>query len=298
MLPLHQSPARSDLPASTPPSRPGKVARGVNRRAPDRQGRYPHSASPPPRLPNPQRTRRNPACNSLRPAEGRRRPSQCIHPEVRRRGKPRGPGRADLRSKDNIAVGGVPMTEGSHSPAYPDGRRNRGRACTRCRRDHVGCSTWTIRRRCHRRDERRTVARTRSTPRVGGRLVRRSRLGRPLGAVDLALGVDQGGSGRIPAAWCGLVCIKATHGLVPAVGSATSTTRSTTYTDRARVRDAANLLEAIAARTGATPRWVRGAIITTNNLSEAEGEGVAGMRIGVIGESLSGVDCDPAVAAA
>jgi amidase len=35
------------------------------------------------------------------------------------------------------------------------------------------------------------------------------------GLVDAALGADQGGSVRIPAAWCGLVGMKATRGLVP-----------------------------------------------------------------------------------
>ncbi|MCW2540248.1 MAG: Amidase, partial [Frankiales bacterium] len=38
------------------------------------------------------------------------------------------------------------------------------------------------------------------------------------GQVDLALGADEGGSVRIPAAWCGLVGMKATHGLVPSYG--------------------------------------------------------------------------------
>jgi amidase len=38
------------------------------------------------------------------------------------------------------------------------------------------------------------------------------------GDVDIALGVDQRGSGRIPAAWCGVASIKPTHGRVPTFG--------------------------------------------------------------------------------
>lgn len=38
------------------------------------------------------------------------------------------------------------------------------------------------------------------------------------GLADVALGTDQAGSIRIPAAWCGLVGMKPTHGLVPTQG--------------------------------------------------------------------------------
>src|SRR5499427_5045935 len=38
------------------------------------------------------------------------------------------------------------------------------------------------------------------------------------GAVDIALGGDQGGSIRLPAAWCGIVGLMPTHGLVPHSG--------------------------------------------------------------------------------
>jgi len=36
--------------------------------------------------------------------------------------------------------------------------------------------------------------------------------------VDVAIGCDQGGSIRVPAAWCGVVGLKPTHGLVPYTG--------------------------------------------------------------------------------
>src|SRR5690606_13079397 len=38
------------------------------------------------------------------------------------------------------------------------------------------------------------------------------------GLVDAAIGGDQGGSIRIPAAWCGVVGLKPTFGLVPHTG--------------------------------------------------------------------------------
>ena len=38
------------------------------------------------------------------------------------------------------------------------------------------------------------------------------------GAVDIAIGGDQGGSIRLPAAWCGVVGLMPTHGLVPHSG--------------------------------------------------------------------------------
>jgi amidase len=39
------------------------------------------------------------------------------------------------------------------------------------------------------------------------------------GAIDVAIGTDQGGSGRIPASWSGCVGLKPTYGLVPFTGA-------------------------------------------------------------------------------
>jgi len=59
-------------------------------------------------------------------------------------------------------------------------------------------------------------------PRAPGRLAGGSSGGSAAaiaaGEVELALGTDSGGSIRIPAAWCGIVGFKPTHGLVPADG--------------------------------------------------------------------------------
>jgi amidase len=114
------------------------------------------------------------------------------------------------------------------------------------------------------------------------------------GAVDLALGVDQGGSGRIPAAACGVVGLKATHGLVPSFGVTHIDHTIDFVTPIAKsIADAALLLEVIAGFDERDPQWVRGALPTTS-FKDAEHEGANGLRIGVVEESV-GDFCDKAV---
>jgi amidase len=115
------------------------------------------------------------------------------------------------------------------------------------------------------------------------------------GEVDLSLGVDQGGSGRIPAAFCGVVAAKATHGLVPSWGVTHIDHTIDFVTPLGRsVRGVALLLEAIAGDDWRDPQWVRGPI-AVDRYSEAEDAGVEGLRIGVIEESLA--ECDLTVRA-
>ena len=115
------------------------------------------------------------------------------------------------------------------------------------------------------------------------------------GAVDLALAVDQGGSGRIPAAFCGVVAAKATHGLVPSFGIThiDHTIDSVTPIGR-NVPDTALLLEVIAGPDHRDPQWVRGHI-PTERYVDTEDEGVAGLSAAVIEESCSADLCAPAV---
>jgi amidase len=118
------------------------------------------------------------------------------------------------------------------------------------------------------------------------------------GMVDMALGADEGGSVRIPSAWCGLVGMKATHGLVPSYGL--------TYMDHTvdhigpmtkTVEDNALLLEVIGGADWRDPQWVRHSPSPAEYLGAA-GQGVSGLRIGVIPEALEPSGCTPDILAA
>ena len=79
------------------------------------------------------------------------------------------------------------------------------------------------------------------------------------GDVPMALGCDQGGSIRIPAAWCGVVGLKPTHGLVPYTGiCALEASIDHCGPMGATVEDVARLLTVIAGprRTGSAPAGV------------------------------------------
>lgn len=103
---------------------------------------------------------------------------------------------------------------------------------------------------------------------------------------DMALGSDQGGSIRIPASWCGLVGMKATHGLVPSHGL--------THIDHTidhigpmttSVADNAVLLEVIAGDDPRDPQWAR-LKPEARPYTQTAGHGIDGIRIGVIAEAV------------
>jgi amidase len=106
------------------------------------------------------------------------------------------------------------------------------------------------------------------------------------GMADIGIGADEGGSVRIPAAWCGLVGMKATHGLVPSYGMS--------YMDHTidhigpitrTVEENARVLEVISGGDWRDPQWVRNDPVPGAYLAAAE-EGISGLRIGVVVESL------------
>jgi aspartyl-tRNA(Asn)/glutamyl-tRNA(Gln) amidotransferase subunit A len=112
------------------------------------------------------------------------------------------------------------------------------------------------------------------------------------GMAPLALGSDTGGSIRQPAALCGVVGVKPTYGAVSRYGLvAFASSLDQVGPLAATVADAAALLEVIAGHDPAdstsldAPGPVLGPVL---------GEGVEGLRVGVVGELMAGVDDDVA----
>lgn len=104
------------------------------------------------------------------------------------------------------------------------------------------------------------------------------------GEVDMALGGDQGGSIRMPAAYCGIVGLKPTHGLVPYTGiMPIEPTIDHTGPMTRTVADNALLLEVIAGEDGLDPRQYAP---KTAAYTDAVGQSASGLRIGIVTEGF------------
>jgi len=114
------------------------------------------------------------------------------------------------------------------------------------------------------------------------------------GEVDLALGGDQGGSIRIPAALCGVVGYKPTHGLVPYTG-AFPIERTIDHLGpiTRTVADAALMLTVLAGPDGLDPRQPDG--IAAVDYRAALDRDVAGLRVGVLVEGFGQPGAEPGV---
>jgi aspartyl-tRNA(Asn)/glutamyl-tRNA(Gln) amidotransferase subunit A len=116
-----------------------------------------------------------------------------------------------------------------------------------------------------------------------------------LGEVFASLGSDSGGSVRMPAAMCGLVGLKPTHGRVSLrglLGGAPSMDHIGPLTRG--VRDAAYVHDAIAGYDPEDPESEPGPVPSV--VAEI-GKGVAGLRIGVVADQSMGAVRDEIVAA-
>lgn len=117
------------------------------------------------------------------------------------------------------------------------------------------------------------------------------------GAIDLAIGGDQGGSVRLPAAFTGIVGHKPTHGLVPYTGAFPIEQTLDHLGPMTRtVADAALVLDVIAGPDGMDPRQCGASQgpTFTDELSRS----AAGLRVGVLTEGFGHPESVPGVDAA
>ena len=117
------------------------------------------------------------------------------------------------------------------------------------------------------------------------------------GEVEMAIGGDQGGSIRIPSAYCGVYGLKPTYGLVPYTGVfPIELTLDHVGPMTSTVADNALLLEVLAGPDGLDPRQidVRMAAYTTALTGDARGLRIAVVREG-FGHSNSETDVDALV---
>ena len=113
------------------------------------------------------------------------------------------------------------------------------------------------------------------------------------GVVPMAIGGDQGGSIRMPSAFCGTVGMKPTYGLVPYTGICPiEPTVDHVGPITANVRDNARMLEVIAGPDGIDPRQ-SGA--PSQPWSQRLEGGVARMRIAVVREGFGHEQSQPAL---
>ncbi|CAH1265689.1 QRSL1 [Branchiostoma lanceolatum] len=114
--------------------------------------------------------------------------------------------------------------------------------------------------------------------------------------VDLAIGGDQGGSIRLPAAWSGVVGHKPTHGLVPYTGCVPMETTIDHIGPMARtVADTALMLEVLAGYDGGLDPRQPPNLTVPEYTSQLTGD-LSGTRVGLLkegfGQELSEADVD------
>ena len=114
-----------------------------------------------------------------------------------------------------------------------------------------------------------------------------------VGEVDLAIGCDQGGSIRIPSSFCGVYGMKATHGLVPYTGVlGMDPTIDHVGPMTGTVADNALALEVLAGSDGVDSRQYSP---RTQRYTQALGQSLEGLRIGVLEEGFGTEGSEPDV---
>ena len=113
------------------------------------------------------------------------------------------------------------------------------------------------------------------------------------GDVEMALGCDQAGSVRQPAAHCGIYAMKGTHGLVPYTGILpVEATVDHCGPMTATVSTNALLLEVLAGPDGLDPRQRD---VRVDRYTKVLGDDVKGMKIGLVREGFEQFDAEKEV---
>lgn len=116
------------------------------------------------------------------------------------------------------------------------------------------------------------------------------------GEVDMAIGGDQGGSIRLPAAWTGVVGLKPTYGLVPYTGAMGIEMSLDHLGPMTRtVHDCALFLEVIAGYDGGMDARQHPHITVPQYTKELENKSINGLKVGILGEGFSMDGADAAV---
>ncbi|UWG49183.1 Asp-tRNAAsn/Glu-tRNAGln amidotransferase A subunit or related amidase (plasmid) [Halalkaliarchaeum sp. AArc-CO] len=112
--------------------------------------------------------------------------------------------------------------------------------------------------------------------------------------VDIAVGADQGGSIRIPAAWCGVVGLSPTTGLIPYTGVIPMDASIDHVGPMARsVREVAEALTVMAGTDGIDPRQPKE--IPDRDFTTALEAEVSDLTIAVLEEGFSHPESDPKI---
>jgi amidase len=113
------------------------------------------------------------------------------------------------------------------------------------------------------------------------------------GEVDISFGGDQGGSVRIPAAFCGTLGLKPTFGLISHFGIGFGSDQSIDYAGplTRTVEDCAAALQATAGHDPYDPRQARDVPERMDVLSGLDG-GVSGIKIGIVTEGFLDVEAE------
>jgi amidase len=113
------------------------------------------------------------------------------------------------------------------------------------------------------------------------------------GQVDISFGGDQGGSIRIPAAFCGTYGLKPTFGLISHFGIGFGSDQSIDHTGpmTRTIEDAAAAFQATAGYDPYDPRQTRDVPISMDVLGHLS-DGISGVRIGVLQEGFDRADVE------